>query len=77
MISLMEETASALASGDKDAIAELDEKSIALQERAKALGIDPKDLSTIPAELQTKMQEAGKQMMQDAMDKALEGIGNK
>ena len=77
MVSLSEEYATALASGDKDAIAKLEEKGKKLEERAKALGIDPKDPSTMPDELKKKLEEAGKKMMKEAMEKAFEGAGKK
>ncbi len=51
MISFMEETVTAMASGDKDAIAKLEEKGKKLEERAKAVGIDEKDPSTLPNDL--------------------------
>ena len=58
MIEHMQESLEASASGDKDAIAEIKEKGKKLEERAKTVGIDPKDLSTMPNDLRKKFEEA-------------------
>jgi|GEM_PF-4734418 len=58
MIEHMQESLEAIASGDKDAIAEIKEKGKKLEERAKTVGIDPKDLSTMPNDLRKKFEEA-------------------
>ncbi len=67
MISLMDETTEAMKSEDKVALAEIQEKSKALEERMKTLGSDMKDLSKLPEELQEKYKEAAANMLKATM----------
>ena len=81
-ISLMKEGMGLMASGDKSAIAEMEKKGKALEERAKALGLDMNDPSSLPDELKEKIETATKELqkqmqekMAEAMKKAMEDAG--
>jgi len=82
-IKLMGEGMELMASGDeeaaKKAMATIQEKGKALEERAKALGLDINDPSSLPDELKTKIENATKElqakaqaMMAEQMKKAME-----
>ena len=81
-ISLMKEGMGLMASGDQSAIAEMEKKGKALEERAKALGLDMNDPSSLPDELKEKIETATKELqkqmqekMAEAMKKAMEDAG--
>ena len=70
-VSLMEEMADAVASGDKDKIKKLEEKGKELEKRAKALGLDTEDKKVF----EDSLTEDQKKRMQAAMQKMMgEGI---
>jgi len=72
MIELMQKSAGAAASGDTEAQKKFEEEAKKLEERAKAVGLDPKDPSSMPDDLKKKFEDAMKESMKKAMDKALE-----
>ncbi|MGJ8656421.1 MAG: hypothetical protein ACSHX6_08215 [Akkermansiaceae bacterium] len=73
LISLMEESIPAVTSGDKDALAKLEEKAEKIRARAKALGFDADNPSTMPEELKKKYDAAVAKTFTDIMDHALKG----
>jgi len=75
-IELMKAGAKTVSSGDADAITKLQEKSKDIEERAKALGINLNDPSSLPDNLKKKFEDAAKEIAGSMMDKLPEGMAD-
>lgn len=76
MADLIVKQAEAAREGDADKMSELQDESKELMERAREVGIEPGNPSTLTDEQQKKLAEAAQKAMNETMDKVKDELNN-